>query len=47
MSSLERKLIKAELIQRREEGCNVDDDLPAFHAAFEGDVDEDALIATL
>ena len=39
MPSLERKLIRAEVIQRREEGCDVDDIAARITAALEADKD--------
>ena len=45
MPSLEKKLIKAEIIQRREEGCNVDDVAARIAAALEADKDGAELAA--
>jgi ADP-ribosylglycohydrolase len=44
MPSLERKLIKAEILQRREEGCDVDEISARITAALTGDIDEDELV---
>ncbi|MGI9233674.1 MAG: ADP-ribosylglycohydrolase family protein [Woeseiaceae bacterium] len=43
MPSLERKLIKAELLQRREEGCDVNEICGRITAALGGEVDEAGL----
>ncbi|MEL7187050.1 MAG: ADP-ribosylglycohydrolase family protein [Pseudomonadota bacterium] len=40
MASLERKLIKAELLQRREEGCDVSEISSRIDAAIMGEIDE-------
>jgi hypothetical protein len=43
MPSLERKLIKAELKQRQEEGCDIAQLSERITTALEGEIDEDAL----
>ncbi|MGI9264667.1 MAG: ADP-ribosylglycohydrolase family protein [Gammaproteobacteria bacterium] len=43
MSSLERKFIKAEVRQRREEGCDVEEIQGRIASATEGDIDEEKL----